>query len=207
MLAHVLQALDGPGRSLQVTEVDLCPTALQLNRWYARRIGRAIEVECADLLDHAREDSYDLVITSSLLGFIEPRQRPGLFAMFARNLRRGGSVVLSNRLRDAAPDQPLPLRPGDAERFADLVAARAGQLPEPGLEKQDAWRMAMAYATLRRPYPVNGFASIECLAAGAGLHCAQALALRSPALRPGVHGLTLGDGSPYVMVTLTRPAA
>lgn len=211
MLAHVAAAFHaGAGAMPQLHVLDLCPTPLLLNEWYARRTGLVVETVCADLLAHEAPQGYDLVVTSSLLGYFSPAQRPALFTRLAALLRPGGCLMFSNRLRPGLPAQPLAQTETALQRLADAVAARApGLPPQAALDTGTALDAARAYAGHRRPYPLDGADTLRALAQGAGLQWLQCEAVGGDAAAaPGTPGgPTLADGSPYVFVTLGRPAA
>jgi hypothetical protein len=128
MLAHVLHAFAQQAPP-HITVLDICPTPVRLNGWYAQRVGLDIELVCADLLQHQPDAPYDLVVTSSLLGFFSPDDRSRLFAAYARMMHPGASLVFSNRLRPEPESKPVGFKKHDAEKFADKVAELAAALP------------------------------------------------------------------------------
>lgn len=206
MLAHVLHAFAGLPARPQITVLDICQTPLELNAWYAGRLGQPVELVCEDLLRHGREDHYDLVITSSFLGYFSPAQRPRMFGAYTTMLRGGGRLIFSNRIRPGREDITTGFVPDQVALFADRVALLCRDLPpDSRLSEDDARRMASAYAGLRRPYPVRSVDSVRQLAQDAGLAWVEHTCVSSGKPQGGVHGPTLADGSNYLFVVLEKP--
>lgn len=205
MLAHVLHAFGGTPSLPAITVLDICPTPLKLNAWYAQKLGQPIETVCSDLLGHHPLDGYDLIVTSSFLGYFSPHARPRLFATYAAMLRPGGRLVFSNRLRPGPESVPTAFSEQQARRFADKVALSCKALPAQATLPEDAARqMALTYAGSRHPYPVNSADTIRRLAIDAGLRWIEGHHVASAPLQPGLSGPTLGDGSDFLFVTLER---
>lgn len=205
MLAHVLHAFSCTPSPPAITVLDICPTPLKLNAWYAQKLGQPIETVCSDLLGHRPLDGYDLIVTSSFLGYFSPDARPRLFATYAAMLRPGGRLVFSNRLRPETESIQTAFSEQQARRFADKVALSCNALPAQATLPEDAARqMALAYAGSRRPYPVNSADTIRRLATDAGLRWIEGHHVASAPLQPGLSGPTLGDGSDFLFVTLEK---
>lgn len=205
MLAHVLHAFSCTPSPPAITVLDICPTPLKLNAWYAQKLGQPIETVCSDLLGHRPLDGYDLIVTSSFLGYFSPDARPRLFATYAAMLRPGGRLVFSNRLRPETESIQTAFSEQQARRFADKVALSCHALPALATLPEDAARqMALAYAGSRRPYPVNSADTIRRLATDAGLRWIEGHHVASAPLQPGLSGPTLGDGSDFLFVTLEK---
>ncbi len=205
MLAHLWHAGTAVGVDLHVTVLDICPTPLRLNTWYAERQGRPVHTVCTDVLAHRPALGYDLIVTSSFLGFFRPAVRPDLFQAYHQLLRDGGQLVFSNRLRAAPEAVPVGFSPQQAGLFADMAAQLSAHLPSPAeLDAGRARSMALAFARHTRNYPLASEQTITDLAAGAGLSIRQCSVVQSAAMRPAVSGPTLGDGSRYLFVVLQR---
>lgn len=205
MLAHVLHAFSCAPSLPAITVLDICPTPLKLNVWYAQKLGHPIETVCSDLLDHRPPDGYDLIVTSSFMGYFGPDVRPRLFEAYASLLRPGGRLVFSNRLRPGSESVPTAFSKQQAQRFADKVAVSCNALPAQAALPADAARqMALAYASSRHPYPVNSADTIRRLAIDAGLRWIEGHHVASAPLQPGLSGPTLGDGSDFLFVTLEK---
>lgn len=205
MLAHLWHAGASVSVDLQVTVLDICPTPLRLNTWYAQRLGRAVQTVCGDVLAHRPRTGYDLVVTSSFLGYFSPHDRPALFRAYRRLLRDGGQLVFSNRLRATPEHLPVGFTAEQADRFAELAASLSGELPAAtALDAMQARAMALAFARYNRNYPVASVQTITDLAADAGLRLRQCQVVQSAPMRSAVSGPTLGDGSRYAFVVLQR---
>lgn len=205
MLAHLWHASAAAGDAMHVTVLDICATPLRLNSWLAQRQGRSVLTVCDDILAHRPGTGYDLIITSSFLGYFSPQLRPTLFQAYRGLLRDGGRLVFSNRLR-AAPEQvPVGFTPEQARQFADLAQRLSADLPAPAaLEPDRAHAMALAFACHTRSYPLASAQTIAQLAADAGLQVRQSRVLQNAPMRAAVSGPTLGDGSRYLFVELQR---
>lgn len=205
MLAHLWQASSAVGVDLQVTVLDICPTPLRLNTWYAERHGRSVQTVCGDVLAYQPPLGYDLIVTSSFLGFFSPRTRPALFDAYRGMLRDGGQLVFSNRLRAAPEHVPIGFTTEQVEQFADMAARLSADLPTlAALDAAQARAMALAFARHTRNYPLTSEQTITDLATGAGLTVRQCSVVQSAPMRAALSGPTLGDGSRYLFVMLQR---
>lgn len=205
LLAHVLQARGSENVPVEITALDVCRTPLLLNQWYARRAGHALGVVCSDILQHHAADTYDLIVTSSFLGYFHPEVRPRLLLGYAAMLRAGGRLIIVNRLRDGAEGEAVGFSLRQVERFAARAAQLSATLPaSASLTPDDAFRMARAYAGFFRSYPLNAEASVRRLAGGCGLRWADGGRLPSARLQAGVDGPTVSDGADYLIAVLEK---
>jgi SAM-dependent methyltransferase len=101
MLAHILRAYDLENATPDVTVIDRCETPLTLNRWYAERVGATVELKQYDAISFADTKPFDIVCTHSFIGWFSPEDRERLVAQWAANLRPGGHVVTTRRIRKA----------------------------------------------------------------------------------------------------------
>ncbi|PKO62256.1 MAG: hypothetical protein CVU24_04890 [Betaproteobacteria bacterium HGW-Betaproteobacteria-18] len=169
-LAHVVQGLGGAKavrkHTAHLTVLDRCETPLSLNRWYAQHAELDVTCHCSDALDFQTDQTFDLILTSSFLGYFKPEQRQQLFAVYARLLKPTGRLVFANRLRSGPQDVAIGFNPAEAQRFMDRARQANAQLP-PALQ----WSVdklqaaALAYTHSFRSYPVN---SLETVAADLG---------------------------------------
>src|SRR5258706_3274024 len=170
MLAHVLHACGRLQQRVEVTVLDVCPTPLFLNEWYARRAAQPVTVVCADILQHHPADAYDLIVTSSFLRHFSPDVRPRMFQGYAAMLRAGARLVLANRIRPGSESEVVGFSPQQVENFAARAAKLSASLPATAaLTPDDAGRMARAYAQIFRSYPLNAEQSARALARSSGL--------------------------------------
>jgi SAM-dependent methyltransferase len=204
--AHALHACRAASVAARITALDRCRTPLLLNRWYADRCGATIETVHADILEHRDDAGYDLILTSSLLGYFDPITRPRLFASFAALLRPRGLALFANRLRPEPEDHPVGFGAGQAARFAARAAELAASLPpQARLTAEEARAAAQAYAQSFASYPVNSPAGLRALATQTGLEWIAGEVAPTAAAPAGVSGPTLRDGADYVFVRLRRP--
>jgi SAM-dependent methyltransferase len=115
--AHVIKALeleaDQHSQQPRIVAIDLCETPLLLNQFLAERTGVKIVGHQTDALQYQPEATFDLVFTSSFMGYFDPRQRLDLFKQCHSWLKPGGRLVFSNRLRSG--DENAPLMSSDRE--------------------------------------------------------------------------------------------
>jgi SAM-dependent methyltransferase len=204
--AHALHACRAASIAARITALDRCPTPLLLNRWYADRCGATIETVHADILEHRDDVGYDLILTSSLLGYFDPVTRPRLFGSFAALLRPRGVELFANRLRPEPEGHPVGFDAEQAARFAARAAELAARLPpQAALTADEARAAAQAYAQSFASYPVNSAAGLRALAIEAGLEWMAGEVAPTSAPPAGVSGPTLSDGATYVFVQLRKP--
>jgi SAM-dependent methyltransferase len=127
MLAHLRHAYGG--RPLDVTVLDLCPTALYLNEWYAGRSGFRVSTVQCDALEHMTNRPYDLVCTHNFVGRFDPATRRRLVARWAMLLRPDGVVVTTQRIRPNHPGQKNAYTADGAGELRARVVAAATAYP------------------------------------------------------------------------------
>jgi SAM-dependent methyltransferase len=125
MLARVTRAYDDERRASEVTVLDRCETALLLNQWYAERVGRPIQVVCADALEFQRPQAFDLICTHNFLGRFDDRQRRRLISTWRALLRPGGIVVTTLRIRPGSTETRITYSESQARELRDRVIAAA----------------------------------------------------------------------------------
>jgi len=205
MLAHVLHACGRLDPPVAVTVLDVCATPLLLNQWYARRTGVPIAVVRSDILQHHPAKAYDLIITSSFLGYFSPGVRPRMFQGFAAMLRAGGRLVLANRIRSGSETDAVGFSAQQTDDFAARAAQLCGTLPAAAsLTPEDASRMARSYAQTFKSYPVSGEESLKSLARSSGLRWIDGRQVPSTMLQAQFNGPSIGDGSDYLFVILEK---
>lgn len=209
MLAHVLQGAGNVALEVDVTVLDQCETPLRLSAWYAERMGLVgVQVAASDVLSYRPLHRFDLIVTSSFLGYFTPSQRVDLFRNYAALMAPGARLVFSNRLRAGPEDQAVGFSPPQAEAFVEQVRTLAPGLPQAcGADPDALVALARRYVAMFQSYPLNGTASIVALADAAGLQVLRMDGLHNLAAQATVSGPTTSDASPYVFVVLQRPAA
>ena len=205
MLGLVQQAYEQEGAPHDLTVNDVCETPLFLNRWYAERQGFGVRTVCADILDLETDIPFDVAMTNSFLGFFDAKQRPALFASWARILRRDGKLIFTNRIRPGA--QALNrFGPDEIETFCRTAQDEASKLPSP-LGDDIEWIVsaARAYAERFFSYPVPDTDGIVELLDHAGFRV-DTLDLTGHGGREGssVSGPTTNQRASYARVIATR---
>lgn len=208
-LAHVVHGFGGP-RSIQeksayLAVLDRCETPLALNRWYAQQLELPAEYFCADALDFQSELPFDLILTSSFLGYFKPEQRRRLFAVYARLLSPTGRLVFANRLRSGPEDVAVGFSAAEAQRFKDktqLANAQLAQSLQWPSNQLDA--AATAYTSSFHSYPVNSLERVTVDLETAGLAVKHSQ-LSEPLLptfakNAGLSGPSTAGDSAYVFI-------
>jgi SAM-dependent methyltransferase len=194
MLDFVLAAYRARGWVPEVTVTDVCETPLALNRWYAERVGCAIETVRSDILDFAAAAPYDVVCTDYFLGWIAPERRAALVAKWRELLRPGGMAVTANGLRPAHTHQADRIEfsaPQIAQLRAtvlDLAARPEAALPASPATIAD---LAADYAVWHRAYPVRSIEDMRALFEDGGFDLRRLAVGDMPSPASGVSGPTL----------------
>lgn len=208
-LAHVVQGLDGPAavkkKAVHLAVLDRCETPLSLNRWYAQHAGLDVACHCTDALNFQTDQTFDLILTSSFLGYFKTEQRRQLFAVYARLLEPSGRLVFANRLRSGSQDIAIGFSPAEALRFVDRTQQANAQLPTvlqwPGDKLRDA---ALAYTRSFRSYPVNSLETVATDLGAAGMevkhHQLSEPQLPDFAQKAGLSGPSTAGDSTYLFI-------
>ncbi|MBI3708710.1 MAG: class I SAM-dependent methyltransferase [Proteobacteria bacterium] len=206
MPAHVLWAYAAERAAIELAVVDRCETPLTLSRWYAARRGASIVTYATDILDYATAVPFDVVMTNSFLGYFDPAARARLFAAWRRLLRRGGKLLLTNRLRPQAGDEPVGFTAEQARSLCDTVRrAAAARREELGVDPETLAHAAQLYAARFRSHPVHSADEVTALLRDNGF-AVDRLDSRSAAAGKGgaVSGPTTAEAADYVRVLATR---
>lgn len=192
----------------QLVVLDRCETPLQLSRWYAERLGltaQSVQTVQADILDYQPAAPFDLIITSSFVGYFDPPRRARLFAQYAQLLAPAGRLVFANRLRDLPEDQPVGFGASETAIFLNRAQqANAALAPQDQLDEAHMALAVQAYCQHFKSYPVASETSLMASLAQAGLKAiscqnVQAKSQQSTGTQ-ALAGPTLADGSTYVRV-------
>ena len=207
MPAHALWAYRLEGAILQLAVVDRCETPLALSRWYADRHGETISTHCRDVRDHEPPEPMDVVFTNSFLGSFDPASRPHLVAAWRRQLRPGGKVLFTNRLRPGAGAAAVGFDGEQARRFAEAARQEAeARRATLGLDPDEASRRARAYAERYRSFPARSIDEIARLLTEGGF-AIDLLEVTTNLGRPGaasVSGPSTAERADYARVIATR---
>ena len=154
MLAHLWHAY--AGRTLDVTVVDLCPTALYLNEWYAGRFGFRLSAVHSDALEYIADRPYDLICTHNFVGRFDAAARRRLLARWAMLLRPGGVIVTTQRIRPNHLGQKQAYTAdGACELSARVVAAASAYPASLGAGIDEIGAAAYQYALRQGGYVIR----------------------------------------------------
>ncbi len=208
MAAYASWAYRQVGAELDLAMIDRCETPLALTRWYGARYGVPVTTHCADILAFESPRRYDIVMTNSFLGYFDLPGRAQLFARWARLLRPGGRLIITNRIRPGTGYAPVGFTPDQARAFAEIVRAEAGRLQAVlPVDPDGMARLALAYAERFRSVPLRSSAEVVGLLAANGFRT-ERFDTAAAAGRAGggpVAGPTLAEATDYVRVVATRP--
>ena len=110
MPAHVLWAYQMENVIVDVTVVDICESPLYLSRWYAKRVGAAIETHACDIFDYECVTPFDVVCTNGFLRRFTHKRRKSLVAKWRQLLRPGGKAVITNRIVPPVTESAVRIR-------------------------------------------------------------------------------------------------
>jgi SAM-dependent methyltransferase len=162
LLHAVLGAFGGIRDVPWITVLDLCETALMLNRWYAERARVEISTVRSDILDYQPPGPFDVACTHCFLGYFAPSERHRLWRKWAEILAPGGRVITINRIRSDSSDSPVGFPPALAGAFRERVLQAAERRQaDLDIEPRHLADLAAEYAQRKRTYPVG---SLEELA-------------------------------------------
>lgn len=158
----------------QITVVDLCETPLQLNRWYAARVGIEVDLVQDNILNFDKPDHFDLVCTHSFLPFFDADGRKQLVKVWWQCLAPGGAVLTAQRTRpnDTSERHGFTRSQTDAlgQRAYDLATEKYAQL---GIEPKQARHLAIEYALGRSTYVLRDSEQLRRLFLSQGFELEQ----------------------------------
>jgi len=120
-LAHVLAACRAEGVEPEITLVDLCPTPLLNNQWYAERFHADVKIVQSDILTYCQNSKFDMVCTHSFLGRFSPTGREQLLRTWHDLLRPGGWVLTSKKVRPTHVAATVTYDDNDADIFVEKL--------------------------------------------------------------------------------------
>lgn len=106
---------------------DRCETTLAQNRLFARHLGRSFETHRCDAREIAC-DPVDAVVAHSFLIFFPPAMQAEVLAAWARVLKPGGLLLMSNRLARAPGERRAERDPSGVPARLDTLRERAPSL-------------------------------------------------------------------------------
>lgn len=104
ILSYVIEAFRISDVPLDVTVVDLCQTPLEVNRWYADRLGIKICTRKSDIRD-LDSGNFDLIVAHNFLNFFNATERREVVAHWVQILAPKGRIISVSRLRPEEPEQ------------------------------------------------------------------------------------------------------
>lgn len=151
MLAQVLSSAP----DAQVTALDRCATPLEMNRWYAHRLGRAVTTLQSDVLAYGTEERFDAICTHAFLGYFSSAQRPALVAKWRELLAPGGAIVTLHRLRPSATG-PTVFSAEELEAYRANALAGARRLGAALPVSPEAFaEAAVTFASRQKMHPLR----------------------------------------------------
>lgn len=183
LLARVIMAFRERGLEPDITVVDLCPTPLHLNRWYAERVGCAIEICVCDIHAYTTAAPFDAICADSFLGRFAPEERNPLIAKWHGLLRPGGAVITVNRVRaGGGGSAAVGFSTDQAIAFANRVRSAAENMGSAlGADAQAFTRLARDYTARHRTWPVVSATEFGALFERAGFRLERVLTELTPA--------------------------
>jgi SAM-dependent methyltransferase len=191
MLAHILRACELEDAEPDVTVLDRCETPLILNRWYAARAGISIETIQSDAISFAASDPFDIVCTHSFVGWFSPKDRQRLLATWSGNLRPGGHVITTRRVREATCGEGRHAYDAEElQRFEETVRRAAlARHDRLDVDADELLRAAMNDARTRVRYTTASSQELVSLFERSGL---EVLVADTDASTPGSEDLPSG---------------
>jgi SAM-dependent methyltransferase len=206
MLHQAVSALRRHGAEPEVTVLDICPTPLELNRWYGERARARVATVPADILDFRDARGFDAVCTHSFFGRIAPERRPALAAKWHELLRPGGRVITVNRLRPASGAKKSEFSAEQAARYRAVVLQAAAALPAAvAVPPAELVAEAERYASRPGGYPLRSREDLEGLLTAAGFTMESfSAAPVSGHARTDISGPTAPGGALYASIIAAR---
>lgn len=103
LMALAVEGANASGLDLHITAVDRCQTPLEEMRLYGAAIGVPVQTFACTLDQLPQGLAVDAIFGHSVLPFIAPHLRGDVFESWARVLRAGGRLALSQRLGKSYP--------------------------------------------------------------------------------------------------------
>lgn len=210
--AHVIAALRLADRNAadlpRIVAVDRCRTPLELNAYLSTRTGIPITTVKADILTFSSGEKFDLIFTSSFLGFFDPQARKALFRKY-RELLAPGRLVFANRRREG--DESIQAVPSaSAIEQAVSEGSRLHQaLQLPGkMDEQDFVGRLREFMRQNANYPLNSRTTLAAYLGHGGYENFSITESEPTLPQTGttvrLAGASLAEKAPYLCVVATR---
>jgi SAM-dependent methyltransferase len=171
--AHVIAALNltesQPHGHPRIVAVDRCETPLRLNQYLSERTGVEIATIKTDLLSFSTHERFDLIFTSSFLGYFDPPTRNDLFRQYHHLLKPRGRLVFANRLRDGQESELVASSAETVSRTTTsaLELHRAAKL-EPKMDESEFIKRVTTFVQHNASYPLNSAQTVAAYLQQAG---------------------------------------
>lgn len=213
MGAIVQSAFRRRDSALDLTVLDRCPTPLARTRLRLKHEGKEndegtqLTTVSADILGYESLQPFDLLLANSFLGYFPRATWPTLFDRWAKLLRPGGLLALSQRLRPDAPEGPTGFDAESAQAFCSS-ARRAAELrqDELGIEPAHIERWVADYASRLQTWALRDADEVRAPLRAAGFEI-ERLEISSFAGLPGMtsmQGPTSANPADYLRVVAVR---
>jgi len=212
--AHAIEGLGLQGASepgaAQVMAVDRCRTPLMLNELLSKRTGVPIVNHASDILELPTSERFDLIFTSSFIGYFHPKQRLPLFKKYRSLLKPGGELVFAGRVQAGTEDEFVRLSADGVAKAAEgalelnRLCTAAGKMGDEEFKGR-----VEDYLLHKGSYRLNSAAGLEALIRDAGFP-SLVIETRAPQLPQHQVRLTapsFAEDTPYLCVVARAPTA
>ncbi len=183
--------------SADIVALDICATPLELMRDYATSRELSYEAICANILDHADEQAYDLILTHAFMGNFSDLERARLVAKWASLLRPRGRVVTIQRIRPPGTPAVIGFTAEQADAFVRAALASAARQ---GMEdSRRVERVARTFTQKFRTHSITSRTDFKALFIDVGL---ELIHLEYHKLSPfgGLSGPSVPSGGEYAFL-------
>lgn len=161
ILSYILEAFASAGVKPYITVVDKCQTPLEINLWYARRMGAEVTVIKSDIHD-LDGGIFDLVVAHNFLNFFNSRQRRDLVAKWVQSLSPEGRIISISRLRPEEPEQSRRFVNQGVELLVEKVReAHQGSADRALIDADRLEGLVRGYAAQRLPWNIRSESELE----------------------------------------------
>lgn len=197
--AHIIHALElspnRPDLHPRIVAVDRCATPLLLNQYLSEQTGVPVTVHTSDVLEYQPQEKFDLIFTSSFVGYFDPPQRRQVFTQCYEWLKPEGRFLFAARLRRG--DESVLVRSAP-ETIAQVVQKALGLHQQFRLDGKwsdaDLTERLRAFMINSSNYPIISAQSLIDLLQAVGFEQADA-EVRPPNLPEQTAGLKIQGGS------------
>lgn len=158
ILHLVVSAFRSEGADPDISMMDMCPTTLALNQWYAKRVGARLQTYQGDIRRVAEMvDAQDLITTHSVFSFLSPQEIAGFAASLKRTLRHGGQFVFGQGISpDRSTGSRITFSAEEALRFEALASRRFSECESAGdLDETSVRALARGFAASKNIFAIG----------------------------------------------------